>query len=74
MNHTTLTLVAVLAAVAVVIGGTFTTVVASPAFALDGSSSSSSTDRQDASNCIGVANDGANPCRQQATGDSQAPE
>ena len=61
MNHTTLTLVAVLAAVAVVIGGTFTTVVASPAFALDGSSSS--TDRQDASNCIGVANDGANPCR-----------
>jgi hypothetical protein len=82
MNHTTLALVAVLAAAALVIGA-----VASPAFASDSSktitkqinkqkqliSGDFSEGSQDASNCIAVLN-GANACRQQATGDSQAPE
>ena len=91
MNHTTLALVAVLAAAALVIGA-----VATPAFAegnykkdrndkkeRNGDSSATITEQenkqkqvlsgfvtegeQDASNCIAVAN-GANACRQQATG------
>jgi hypothetical protein len=83
MNHTTLALVAVLAAAALVIG-TFAT-VASPAFAYDGSktitkqinkqkqviSGDGSFGSQDASNCIAVLN-GANACRQQGTGDGTA--
>ena len=56
MNHTTLALVAVLAAAAVIIG-TFATALASPAFA----------EAQTATNCTAVANDGANQCRQQGT-------
>ena len=75
MNHTTLALVAVLAAAALVIG-TF----ASPAFASDSSKTITKQinkqkqvlsgfvtfGSQDASNCIAVAND-ANACRQQGT-------
>jgi hypothetical protein len=73
MNHTTLALVAVLAAVVI---GT----LASPAFAYDSSititkqvnkqkqviSGDFSEGTQDASNCIAVLN-GANACRQQGT-------
>jgi len=81
MNHTTLALVAVLAAAAVVIG-TF----ASPAFAYDSSntitkqtnkqkqiiSGDGSFGSQDASNCIAVV-DGANAYRTQGTADGTAP-
>ena len=73
MNHTTLALVAVLAAVVI---GT----LASPAFAYDSSititkqvneqkqviSGDFSEGTEDASNCIAVLN-GANACRQQGT-------
>jgi hypothetical protein len=74
MNHTTLALVAALAAPAVVIG-TF----ASPAFADSSKTITKQINKQkqvlsgfvtigieDASNCIAVAND-ANACRQQGT-------
>jgi hypothetical protein len=75
MNHTTLALVAVIAAAALVIGA-----FASPALAdssktvvkqsnkqkLHQSGITNSAD-QDASNCIAVLN-GANACRQQGTG------
>ena len=75
MNHTTLALVAVLAAAALVIGA-----VASPAFASDSSKTITkqinkqkqvlsgfvTTGTQDASNCIAVL-DGSNACRQQGT-------
>jgi hypothetical protein len=82
MNHTTLALVAVLAAAALVIGTLAT--IASPAFAGGGSDSSKTITKQvnkqkqvlsgfvtfgsqDASNCIAVLN-GANACREQALG------
>ena len=74
MNHTTLALVAVLAAAAVVMG-TFAT-VASPAFADSSKTITKQINKQkqvlsgfvtegsqDASNCIAVLN-GANACRQ----------
>jgi hypothetical protein len=78
MNHTTLALVAVLAAAALVIG-TF----ASPAFTSDSSKTVTKQvnkqkqvlsgfvtfGSQDASNCIAVFND-ANACRQQGTADA----
>ena len=84
MNHTTLALVAILAAAALVIG-TFAT-VASPAFAYDSSktitkqinkqkqviSGDGSFGSQDAFNCIAVLN-GANACRQQGTADATEP-
>ena len=80
MNHTTLALVAVLAAAALVIG-----MVASPAFA-DSSKTITkqinkqkqvlsgfvTTGTQDASNCIAVLN-GANACREQNTGPAAGP-
>ena len=83
MNHTTLALVAVLVAAALVIG-TFAT-IASPAFAYDSSktitkqinkqrqviSGDFSEGTQDSSNCIAVLN-GANACRQQGTADATA--
>ena len=75
MNHTTLALVAVLAAAALVIGA-----VASPAFADSSKTITKQINKQkqvlsgfvtegsqDASNCIAVLN-GANACRQQGTG------
>jgi O-glycosyl hydrolase len=78
MNHTTLALVAILAAAALVIGA-----VATPAFAYDSSKTITkqinkqkqvlsgfvTIGDQDASNCIAVAND-ANACREQALGNS----
>ena len=60
MNHITLALVAVLAAAAIVIG-----TMVSPAFALESTRNGISVDRQDDSNCIGVAN-GANTVREPA--------
>jgi hypothetical protein len=75
MNHTTLALVAVLAAAALVIGA-----VASPAFADSSKTITKQINKQkqvlsgfvtlgdqQADNCIAVAN-GANACRDQATG------
>ena len=75
MNHTTLALVAVLAAAALVIG-----MVASPAFADSSKTITKQINKQKqsvsgffsegsqtADNCIAVAN-GANACRQQGTG------
>jgi hypothetical protein len=75
LNHTTLALVAVLAAAALVIG-TF----ASPAFAGSSKTITKQVNKQkqvlsgfvtigtqDASNCIAVLN-GASACREQATG------
>jgi hypothetical protein len=81
MNHTTLALVAVLVAAALVIG-----TIASPAFAYDSSktitkqiskqrqviSGDFSEGTQDSSNCIAVLN-GANACRQQGTADATEP-
>ena len=79
MNHTTLALVAVLAAAAALVIGTF----ASPAFADSSKTITKQINKQkqvlsefvtkgsqDASNCIAVL-DGSNACRQQGTG---APE
>jgi hypothetical protein len=78
MNHTTLALVAVLAAAALVVG-----TLASPAFADSSKTITKQINKQkqvlsgfvtlgdqQADNCIAVAN-GANACRDQATG---APE
>jgi hypothetical protein len=82
MNHTTLGLVAVIAAAALVIG-TFatTTIASSPAFADSSKTVTKQSNKQklhqdgiinladqDASNCIGVANTGGNTCRIQGTG------
>jgi hypothetical protein len=78
MNHTTLALVAVIAAAALVIGA-----FASPAFADSSKTVVKQSNKQklhqsgifneadqDASNCIAVLN-GANACRQQATGNAE---
>ena len=80
MNHTTLALVAVLAAAALVIGA-----VASPAFADSSKTITKQINKQkqvlsgfatfgeqDASNCIAVLN-GANACREQNTGPGTGP-
>ena len=78
MNHTTLALVAVIAAAALVIGA-----FASPAFADSSKTIVKQSNKQklhqsgifndadqSASNCIAVLN-GANACRQQATGNAE---
>ena len=80
MNHTTLALVAVLAAAALVIG-----TLASPAFADSSKTTTKQINKQkqvlsgfvtegtqDASNCIAVLN-GANACREQNTGPAAGP-